>query len=104
MKLWSQPLFGKRIAGNQDRPKGRKKIAQKALNRVSPWRLWLSRAGGIAGLLVESRAPRPAGQGDARPSSVIWYLLRLSVFVPQPFNKHLFFWFVVVHEQMADAA
>src|SRR5437899_6670050 len=31
-------------------------------------------------------------------------LLRFSVFVPQPFDKHLFFWFVVVHEQVANAA
>src|ERR1700686_3647686 len=100
MKLWLQPLFGKRIAGNQDRPQGQKKIAQKPLNRVSPWRLWLSRAGGIAGLLGGvPGAPAHLDGRDARPSTVISYLLRLSVFVPQPFDKHLFFWFVVVHEQ-----
>ena len=31
-------------------------------------------------------------------------LLRLFVLMPQPFDKHLFFWLVVGHEQMADAA
>src|ERR1017187_2471638 len=31
-------------------------------------------------------------------------LLRLFVFVPQPVDKHLFFWLVVGHEQVADAA
>src|SRR5258707_4662389 len=34
----------------------------------------------------------------------IWCLLRLSVLVPQPFDKHLFLWFIVGHEQVANAA
>src|ERR1700687_2923250 len=40
----------------------------------------------------------------AMPVGAVWNLMRLSIFVPQPFDKHLFFWFVVVHEQMSDAA
>src|ERR1700686_5615501 len=31
-------------------------------------------------------------------------LLRFFFFVPQPFDKHLLLWFVVVHEQVANAA
>jgi hypothetical protein len=54
---------------------------------------------GIAGLLVESRAPPARLDGrDARPSALISYLRRFFFFVPQPLDKHLFFWFVVIHE------
>jgi len=31
-------------------------------------------------------------------------ILRVGVFVAQPFDEHLFFWFVVRHQKMADAA
>src|SRR5450631_3886918 len=41
MELLPPPLVG-----NQERPENKKKITPKGLNRVSPWRLWLSRARG----------------------------------------------------------
>src|ERR1019366_62604 len=34
----------------------------------------------------------------------LWTLLRLFFFVPEPFDKHLLFWFVVGHQQVANAA
>src|SRR5450631_4666506 len=48
--------------------------------------------------------PRPAGRARRRSLRDMRKLLRLFFFVPQPFDKHLFLWFVVGHEQVADAA
>src|ERR1700693_5512073 len=77
----------------------------KGFNRVSPRGLRLSRAGGDCRFARgEPGSPARLDGRDTRPSTVISYLLRLSVFVPQPFDEHLFFWFVVIHEQVANAA